>query len=107
MTLSLVYMPVLVLSPILLVLGIFFLVVPGGFILIVAGTIMLLQVLGAAAVATLRELLALRVKERRSTAASPAMARVPCSRRSSARSGGGPVPAPTRSVGVSFASAPL
>lgn len=77
MTLSLVYMPVLVLSPILLVLGIFFLVVPGGFILIVAGTIMLLQVLGAAAVATLRELLALRVKERRSTAASPAMARGP------------------------------
>jgi hypothetical protein len=70
----LVYMPVLMFSPILLVLGIFFLVVPGGFILIVAGTLVLLQVLGAAAVATVRELLALHVKQRRGTATSPAMA---------------------------------
>jgi hypothetical protein len=71
----LVYMPVLLFSPILLVLGIFFLVVPGGFILVVAGTVMLLQVLAAAAVATVRQLLALHVKQRRGTATSPAMAR--------------------------------
>jgi hypothetical protein len=75
MSLSLAYVPVLVFSPILLVLGIFFLVVPGGFILIVAGTFVLLQVLGAAAVATVRELLAMRVKARRRTATSPAMPR--------------------------------
>jgi hypothetical protein len=71
---SLVYIPVLLCSPILLVLGIFVLVVPGGFILVVAGTFVLLEVLGAAAVATVRQLLALRVKQRRGTATSPAMA---------------------------------
>jgi hypothetical protein len=70
----LVYMPVLMLSPILLVFGIFFLVVPGGFILIVAGTVMLLQLLGAAAVAAVRQLLALRAKQRRGRATVPAMA---------------------------------
>ena len=70
----LVYTPVLLCSPILLVLGIFFLVVPGGFILIVAGAFVLLQVLGAAAMATVRQLLALHAKQRRGTATSPAMA---------------------------------